>query len=35
MAAMPEIETKTERLVSRGKWDVPGYKVSYPETIVT
>lgn len=35
MAAMPEIEKRTEQLVSRGKWDVPGYKVSNAEAIVT
>lgn len=26
-AAQPEIDTKTAELVSKGRWNVPGYKV--------
>ena len=26
-AARPEIDARTEQLVSKGRWDVPGYKV--------
>jgi hypothetical protein len=27
VAAQPEIDVRTEQLVSRGRWMVPGYKV--------
>lgn len=29
-AAQPEIDKRTEQLVSKGRWQVPGYKVRYP-----
>lgn len=28
-AAQPEIDKRTEQLVSKGRWQVPGYKVRY------
>ena len=28
-AARPDIDKRTEQLVSQGRWDVPGYKVRY------
>lgn len=27
MAAQPDIDKRTEQLVSKGRWQVPGYKV--------
>jgi hypothetical protein len=29
VAAHPEIDQRVEGLVSKGRWNVPGYKVSY------
>jgi hypothetical protein len=31
VAAHPEIDQRVEGLVSKGRWNVPGYKVSYPK----
>ena len=33
-AARPDIDEKTAKLVSKGRWDVPGYKVCSHETTV-
>lgn len=32
MAANPEIDERTSQLVSKGRWQVPGYKVCCPGT---
>lgn len=29
--AKPEIQKKTDELVSKGRWDVPGYKERFPD----
>lgn len=31
-AAQPEIDKRTEQLVSKGRWQVPGYKVRIPHS---
>jgi hypothetical protein len=32
-AAQPEIDKRTEQLVSKGRWAVPGYKASSSKII--
>jgi hypothetical protein len=33
-AAEPSIDQKTEAIVSKGRWTVPGYKVSFPHLVM-
>ncbi len=34
-AAEPSIDEKTANLVSKGRWSVPGYKVSFIKSVTT
>lgn len=34
-AAQPDIDKRTEQLVSKGRWAVPGYKVRLERTSIT